>query len=51
MIARAFDMTYRSLVEKNIIPDFKYYNWFLYSLMMIVTGGYALGHEPASMSP
>ena len=44
LIARALDITYKSLVQKEIIPDFKYYNSLLYAIMMIVTGGYALGH-------
>lgn len=51
LIARAFDIFYKSLVEKKIIPDFKYFYPFLYATMMIVTGGLALGHEPAAMSP
>lgn len=50
-MARAFDITYRSLVEKGKIPDFKYFYPLVYSIMMIVTGGFALGQEPASMSP
>lgn len=51
LIARVVDITYRSLVHKKIIPELKYFYPFLYGLMMIVTGGFALGHEPASMSP
>lgn len=51
LIARAIDISYRSLVEKKIIPDYKYFYPVLYGLMMVVTGGLALGHEPASMSP
>lgn len=51
LIARAIDISYRSLVEKKKIPDFKYFYPFLYGLMMIITGGMALGHEPAAMSP
>lgn len=51
LIARAFDIAYKSLVEKKIIPDFKYFYPFLYATMMIVTGGIAFGYEPAAMSP
>lgn len=51
LISRAIDMTYRSLVEKKIIPEWKYYYPFLYGLMMFVTGGLAMGSEPAAMSP
>lgn len=51
LIARVVDITYRSLVHKKIIPEFKFFYPFLYGLMMFVTGGLALGHEPASMSP
>lgn len=44
LIARAVDIIYKSLVEKKIIPDFKYFYPFLYGTMMIVTGGMALSH-------
>ena len=50
LMARAFDITYRSLVEKKILPNFKYFYPVLYALMMVVTGGIALGSEPAAMS-
>ena len=49
-MARAFDITYRSLVEKKILPNFKYFYPALYATMMVVTGGIALGSEPAAMS-
>ena len=44
LIARALDIVYKSLVEKKIIPEFKYFYPALYGVMMIVTGGLALGH-------
>ena len=50
LIARAIDITYRSLVEKKIVPNFKYFYPCLYATMMVVTGGIALGSEPAAMS-
>jgi hypothetical protein len=43
LIARAIDITYRSLVEKKIVPDFKYFYPVMYGLMMVITGGIALG--------
>lgn len=43
LVARAIDIIYKSLVEKKYIPDFKYYYPVLYGLMMLVTGGLALG--------
>lgn len=51
LIARAIDIIYKSLVQKKYIPDFKYYYPVLYALMMVVTGGFALGSQPISMSP
>ena len=50
-MARAIDITYRSLVKKKILPEFKYFYPVLYATMMVVTGGMALGSEPAAMSP
>lgn len=44
LLARALDITYRSLVEKKIIPEIKWFYPIVYGLMMLVTGGLALGH-------
>lgn len=38
LLARAIDSTYRSLVKKGYLPQFKYFYVLLYSLSMMVTG-------------
>ena len=50
LLTRAFDTIYNSLIQKGIIPKWKYDYVFLYSLMMTITG-YCYGNEPGCLTP
>lgn len=50
LFTRALDTIYNSLINKGIIPKWKYDYVFLYSLMMTVTG-YCYGNEPGCLTP
>lgn len=50
LFTRALDTIYNGLINKGIIPKWKYDYVFLYSLMMTITG-YCYGNEPGCLTP